>query len=211
MRKEPKQRIVIALNPHPNRPVQIRQNNPPQWPASGGYPPQMPGFTEGPPAPYLPEGQFSPYFANQPAAEAPSKSGSGLLGNFNIGQIKQVIDRMGGIEGVLSTVTKVQKVMQSVQQIAPMLKLLIPKSAAKTAADEEEDWEYRPRRRRKSGYRPRSGGNAGRYRTGKKRTQTGQRRRSYGSQRRPYAGQRTTAAGRHRYRSDRRRRTGNRY
>src|SRR5690606_8615643 len=113
-------------------------------PVPGGQPAQAPGFPGGQTGPYLPEGHYMPYFPVQPAAPAPPKTGgSGLFGNLNLGQIKQLIDRMGGIDGVLNTDGKVQKLVQSVQQMAPLLKLLLPESAAKTAADEEpDDWAY---------------------------------------------------------------------
>lgn len=105
--------------------------------------------------PYLPQQPYSSYL---PAVTEPAKSGSGLLSGFNLGQIKTMIDRMGGIEGVLDTVSKVQKVMQSVQQLAPMIRLLMPKL---NKADEddyiEEDYRPRPRRRR----RRRAYGNGG--------------------------------------------------
>lgn len=175
------------VNPYPYKPVHVRQVNPNALPEPGGYPPpQLPaGYPNGAAGPYLPEGQYMPYFPGQPAPEPPGKAASGLLGNFNVGQIKQLIDRMGGIDGVLNTVGKVQKIVQSVQQIAPMLKLLLPKSAAKTAADEDE-WEYeRPRRRRRRrprsyGYRPRPRAGSGPAASKKRRPRpsTGQRRRT---------------------------------
>jgi hypothetical protein len=40
-------------------------------------------------------------------------------------QIKGFVDRMGGIEGIVSSVGKVQKVMASFQQMAPMVKLVM--------------------------------------------------------------------------------------
>ncbi|WP_370001761.1 hypothetical protein [Paenibacillus sp. RC84] len=52
---------------------------------------------------------------------------------MNINQIKGFIDRMGGIEGVIGTMGKVQKFVGSVQQFAPMLKLMFSGFGAKAA------------------------------------------------------------------------------
>jgi hypothetical protein len=170
MKKNPRQkRIVIALNPYLNKPVGIRQTNPGNLPVPGGYPPQLPGYPGNPtsypggPTAQMPEGLNTPYFPGQPAV--PAKSSTGLLGNFNMEQVKQFIDRMGGIEGIVNTLTRVQKLVQSVQQITPMLKLLLPKAGATTAAEEEEEWDdisprrRRPRSRKRSyGPRPATGG-----------------------------------------------------
>ena len=92
---------------------------------------------------------------------APAKGGLlGSLGNLNnLNEIKGFIDRMGGIDGIVATLGKVQKVMSSVQQFAPMAKLIMGalpvfgKSASKknsVPVSEELD-EYKPpsRRRRK--------------------------------------------------------------
>jgi hypothetical protein len=63
-----------------------------------------------------------------------SGGGGGGGSGFNFAQLKQIVDRMGGIEGVISTLGKVQKMVGTFQQMAPMLKLLIPpkKSAGGT-------------------------------------------------------------------------------
>ena len=65
-----------------------------------------------------------------------------------------MIDRMGGIDGVLEHVTKIQKIMSSVQQMAPMLKLLMGKKASPAALDEDD---YVPRRYRRRRRRRRTG------------------------------------------------------
>jgi hypothetical protein len=52
---------------------------------------------------------------------ASSGSGSG----FNFNQVKTFVDRMGGIDGIMGTMGKMQKIFQSVQQMAPMMKLLM--------------------------------------------------------------------------------------
>ncbi|URJ61176.1 tyrosine protein kinase [Paenibacillus polymyxa] len=91
---------------------------------------------------------------------APAKGGLlGGLGNLgNLNDIKGIIDRMGGIDGIVATVGKVQKIMSSVQQFAPMAKLIMGslpafnKNASKkstTQITEELDEYTPPRRRRK--------------------------------------------------------------
>ncbi|MBP1311582.1 tyrosine protein kinase [Paenibacillus sp. SEL3] len=91
---------------------------------------------------------------------APAKGGLlGGLGNLgNLNDIKGIIDRMGGIDGIVATVGKVQKIMSSVQQFAPMAKLIMGslpafnKNTSKkstTQITEELDEYTPPRRRRK--------------------------------------------------------------
>jgi hypothetical protein len=91
---------------------------------------------------------------------APAKGGLlGGLGNLgNLNDIKGIIDRMGGIDGIVATVGKVQKIMSSVQQFAPMAKLIMGslpafnKNASKkstTQITEKLDEYTPPRRRRK--------------------------------------------------------------
>lgn len=99
--------------------------------------------------------------AAAPVAEAATKSGFSMP---NLGEIKGFIDRMGGIDGIMGTIGKVQKVIGGVQQFAPMAKLLMGSflpgakgaaaaagaaAGAALAAPGELD-EYRPRRRRGS-------------------------------------------------------------
>ncbi len=80
----------------------------------------------------------------------------------NLSDLKAMVDRMGGVEGVLSTMGKVQKFMSTMQQFAPMIKLFMGKGKA-AAADTSKG--VSPRRRRTSRRRP-----AGRKRrTSKKR------------------------------------------
>ncbi|MGG4218107.1 tyrosine protein kinase [Paenibacillus jamilae] len=90
---------------------------------------------------------------------APAKGGLlGGLGNLgNLNDIKGFIDRMGGIDGIVATVGKVQKIMSSVQQFAPMAKLIMGslpafnKNASKNSPTEvaQELDEYTPPRRRR--------------------------------------------------------------
>lgn len=77
----------------------------------------------------------------------------GGLGNFNLNQVKGFIDKMGGIDGIVSTMTRVQKVVASFQQMAPMLKLLAGsfggKAAAKSLSSEDRPYPRRKRARKK--------------------------------------------------------------
>lgn len=66
------------------------------------------------------------------APEATQSTSSSPLGNFNLAsltkyanpeELKGLMDRFGGLDGILATVTKVQKVMSTVGQIAPMAKV----------------------------------------------------------------------------------------
>lgn len=100
------------------------------------------------------ENQYSQYL---PAA-TPAKSGSGLFSKLDFNQIKSTIDRMGGIDGILATVSKVQKVMQTMQQFGPVLRMLIPKLGAASANRDNDDYidDY-PRRRRRRTFSRRSG------------------------------------------------------
>ncbi|REK57355.1 MAG: tyrosine protein kinase [Thermobacillus sp.] len=104
----------------------------------------------GPPA-YLQSVQYPGLIPAQGAAKP-----GGLP---NLADLKLIIDRMGGIEGILSTIQKVQKIVGTVQQFAPMIKLLAGSlGSKKTAAAASTNTERRPRRRRRrGGRRPRSG------------------------------------------------------
>lgn len=112
------------------------------------YPGQGGNFTGLYPNPYVQSGDTS------------------LSGKFNMGQIKALFDRMGGIDGILGTMVKVQKIVQSIQQMSPLLKLLasslFKRAQAKTAADVSGNGDGWPpagrkkRKRRKSAMRNRS-------------------------------------------------------
>jgi hypothetical protein len=86
-------------------------------------------------------------FGQQPVPFGQSAAGGT---GFSLQEIKNVIDRMGGIDGVLNMLQKASKVMQTVQQMAPMLKLLVGSfgKKASTAVNDEGD-APRVRRRRK--------------------------------------------------------------
>ncbi|WP_442603060.1 hypothetical protein [Paenibacillus sp. KN14-4R] len=103
-------------------------------------------------APYPIEASYSPYPVNPGGAvaltevgAATAAKGSGLL---NLGQVKGFIDRMGGIEGIVGTMNKVQGFMNSFQQMAPMIKMVFS-SFSKNKSSSLEDPPRTSRRRRK--------------------------------------------------------------
>jgi hypothetical protein len=77
--------------------------------------------------------------------------------SFNINQIKGIVDRMGGIDGVMGHVGRIQKFIQSMQQMAPMIKVLMGSfgnkatTAAKLDGDGLTAAGRRRRKRRHSG------------------------------------------------------------
>jgi hypothetical protein len=89
--------------------------------------------------------------------------GGGKAGGFSLANVdfKGIIDRMGGIDGVIATITKMQKVMSSVQQMAPMLKLLTNFGKKKGASVLSDDDEWKPRRRRRRRRRRSGSGGTG--------------------------------------------------
>ncbi|MGG1311595.1 MULTISPECIES: aminotransferase [Cohnella] len=106
----------------------------------GGSP--FPGLGDpfgGPPAAFNPVEVVNP--GGQPAAGA--AKGLGAFANLN--EIKGIIDRMGGIDGILSGMTKIQKIVSTMQQMAPLFKLFA-KGAAK-AGTASSNTAARPRRR----------------------------------------------------------------
>jgi len=131
---------------------------------------QQPFFGSAPQEQYYP-GSSQPYYGlvptypqtsispahTYPAAGYGAQSGSGLgigtgLGSgsgFNISQLKNMVDRMGGIDGIMGHVTRIQKVVQSIQQLSPMLKLLMNSFGGK-AKTAELDGSPRSKRRRRT-------------------------------------------------------------
>ncbi|WP_426449750.1 hypothetical protein ACP26L_32560 [Paenibacillus sp. S-38] len=88
--------------------------------------------------------------------------GGGGTGSFNIGQVKDIVDRLGGIEGIVSTFGKMQTVVKSVSQMAPMIKLLLGSfgKGKKSDAEDSDDGDglastRRKRRKRKGAVRGR--------------------------------------------------------
>lgn len=94
----------------------------------------------------------------------------------NLGEIKGIVDRLGGLDGILTGVTKVQKVVSSISQMAPLIKVLLGSFGSKKSkgnkVDDLDEWKPRPRKRRKS-----SGGGQKRRPTGSASTSTKRRRR----------------------------------
>ena len=152
---------MISVNHYPHMSGSRSFSQPPgagaPWPGGSQIGPPADPFVSGPPA-YLQSQQY-PGLVPSPGVS------KGPLGLPNLADLKLLIDRMGGIEGILSTVQKVQRIVGTVQQFAPMIKLIAgslgPKKAA--AAASADDGEWRPRRRRRRGGR---GRRAGRSRRG---------------------------------------------
>lgn len=116
-------------------------------------------------------------FAPSAAAPVPASSGGGLgglLGGLNLGNLdmKGIVEKLGGIDGILSNIGKFQKVMQSFQQLAPMMQLFagaFKKGGAASLTEKSDDFEYVPPRRRTS--------KSGKRRSGSHRTSSGRRKR----------------------------------
>lgn len=100
---------------------------------------------------------------------APAKAGGFSLANLS--DIKGFVDRIGGIDGILSTVTKVQKVMSSVSQMAPLVKVLMGsfKKSSSNSDDDDDDGEWKPKRRKRRKPSAGSGSGAARRRRPKRR------------------------------------------
>ncbi|NBC72901.1 hypothetical protein [Paenibacillus sacheonensis] len=103
----------------------------------------------------LPEAPSSTSVADALAETKPEKAKK-EKGGFNLGEsindLKGVVDRMGGLDGIVTTMTKVQKVVGSITQMAPLIKVLAgsfgKKGASATIAEDDDDY-VRPRRPRK--------------------------------------------------------------
>lgn len=123
-----------------------------------GYP-ELSGYTPYPQAPIVPFNAVA-----ETPIEAAAQPEKKLLGNFSMGDLTSMIDRLGGIDGIVETMGKVQKIMSSVQQIMPVAKMfmgtLMPgKGGGKklSTADDGDDEAAPRRRRRHSSGSPRSG------------------------------------------------------
>jgi len=147
----PRKEVVITVNHHAQWPGGRGFNQPPgaggPWPGGTPFGPPADPFA-GPPALL----QSVQYPGLGPAPGAPKAPGLP-----NLADLKLIIDRMGGIDGILSTVQKVQKIVGTVQQFAPMIKLLAGSLSKKTASAASADAGSRPRRRRRRGRRRRAG------------------------------------------------------
>ncbi|WP_182302689.1 tyrosine protein kinase [Cohnella cholangitidis] len=108
---------------------------------------QFPGIEEtfsGPPAAINTTTTATTVLPAEVVEAAPAKGG--LPFNLsNLSDLKSMVDRMGGIDGVLATMGKVQKFMSTLQQVAPMIKLFMGKKGKAAAADKSKGT---PERRR---------------------------------------------------------------
>ncbi|MBR2565990.1 MAG: tyrosine protein kinase [Paenibacillus sp.] len=127
---------------------------------------QYPGFAEVEASGLVPYGQGAssggiygsavPVSAVTPAP-APASSGSSGFSLANLGELKGMIDRFGGIDGIMNGVAKMQKVVGGIQQMAPMMKLVMgilpfgknKNTSAEADADYEEYSQPKSRKRRK--------------------------------------------------------------
>ncbi|WP_238357928.1 aminotransferase [Cohnella zeiphila] len=161
-------------------------------PAQGGGPVQGPfqgapfqgfgGGLGGPSQPIFSPVQVMPP-AQQVAAPAAGGGGKGLAGMLNPEQIKGFIDRMGGIEGLVSNIGKFQKIMSTVQQVAPLLKLFTGKGKGGSTGDTSSG-SYRRRRRGRRGRRTNGGARRQAGRNGPRTGSGSGRRRASGKRRR---------------------------
>jgi hypothetical protein len=146
------------VNPvNPNQPINTRQD--PFFFSDGLV--QQPYYGSGfqGQQPYPGVSGFNGFGPSAPSTSLVTPSAS-IGSAFNINQIKGIIDRMGGIDGVMGHVGRIQKFIQSMQQMAPMIKVLLGSfGKASTKAKFDGDGltaAGRPRRsptRRKSGKR----------------------------------------------------------
>lgn len=111
------------------------------------------------------------------SATAVESAASTASGGFSLANIGGIVERLGGIDGILATVGKVQKVMQTMQQFAPMAKMvagLLPggKGLKLQGGNADHLEEYKPRRKKRSNKRnskKRSTGSQKRKKTTKRR------------------------------------------
>nr|WP_246628024.1 hypothetical protein [Paenibacillus oenotherae] len=98
--------------------------------------------------------------------ETAKESGGFSFGN-SLNDIKGFVDRIGGIDGIVNTMTKVQKVVNSVSQMAPLIKVLAgsfgKKGDSAAIAEDDTDGLAAPPRRKKR-RRTGSGAKAGQRR-----------------------------------------------
>ncbi|WP_197258742.1 oligopeptidase [Paenibacillus dendritiformis] len=157
----PLARERAARNQARARPAGIRMNtrsfNSPSPGLPVGYP-ELSGYTPYPEAPIVPFNAVA-----ETPIEVSAQPDKKLLGNFSMGDLKSMIDKLGGIDGIVDTMGKVQKIMSSVQQIMPVAKVfmgtLLPgKGGGKKLSTTDGGDDAAPRRRRRySSGSPRSG------------------------------------------------------
>ncbi|MFS1514204.1 hypothetical protein VQL36_17500 [Chengkuizengella sp. SCS-71B] len=159
------------------------ETNAGQVPANTNYPPAVPYNGAQTPfndaqIPYN-NGAQVPYNEtrdlNLPVPSTTTDRSSNPLSNLPIGDIKAMVEKLGGVEGIFNTINKMNGFMKQIQEFSPMLKLLLGSfgkgAAAATAADaallEDRRKRRRRRKRRKSGSSKRSSSNSKRSRSKK--------------------------------------------
>lgn len=110
-----------------------------------------PGLTDSPP-PVLwsPGTEVSSLPVPVSPSGGPPASNPSPFKGFNLESIKSMVDRMGGIQGIVDNMNKMQKLFASFQQMAPMLKLLFNSFSGKNPSPQvqmKEKSSY-PRRKR---------------------------------------------------------------
>ncbi|WP_128895828.1 hypothetical protein [Longirhabdus pacifica] len=88
--------------------------------------------------------------SSQGGGSPPAKSGSGSGSNFSFNDVKNIMSRMGGVEGMMGTFNKVGSFMQSMQKMSPMLRLLLGSFLGKTSATSQNTRRKRKRKRRRN-------------------------------------------------------------
>jgi len=122
----------------------------------------------------------------KPASSSGGFSLASLTKYANIDELKGLVDRFGGLEGILSTVTTVQKVVSTVGQIAPMVKVFTGVLGKNKEGATSEESKSIPARRRVRSTRPpaRSGKSTTRRTGAAATTRRNSQARPAGSQRR---------------------------
>ena len=109
-----------------------------------------------PPAPIGDSTALVPYVPPAPSAVATATEQSPKKNIFSMDNLKGMFDRVGGVDGIVATMGQAQRVMASVQQFAPMAKLLMGSFLKKKDSDEVIDNTPRRRRRKKRRSKKRS-------------------------------------------------------
>ncbi|QHT59331.1 hypothetical protein GXP70_04665 [Paenibacillus lycopersici] len=112
----------------------------------------------------LPESNSSALSTITAPAEAEAKTEKSEKGGFNLANslndIKGVVDRLGGLDGIVTTMGKVQKVVGSITQMAPLIKVLagsFGKKGDSASIADDGDGLARPRPRKRKRRKTASG------------------------------------------------------
>ncbi len=143
----------------------------------GPAPPQYPTL----PVYSQPPGQGQNILPATPVQQTPAPStGGGLFGagsKLNFNDVKTIIDRMGGIDGIMNSINKMSSIIQNVQKMAPMIKLLagslIPAKATTTDIDLKTPRAKKRRRKRTSSHQRRYAANSKKRRSAAGRSSAG--------------------------------------